>query len=144
MRAVSGGGGNIEVVSTVEAADSPNPASLFAGVNDGPATSAQGGLPRLWSMSGTPEVRRGGVFSPEVERIFKSLKAFQLHLGSRGKEVTQVVRSKPSCEGYPRKSSSSWEQPRWPRVLALQVGGNRARIHPKSGTNGPTVASTVM
>ena len=104
-----------------------------------------GGLPLLWSTSGTWEVRRGGVASSEVEGIFKSLKASQLfHLGSRGKGVTQVLWSKSSCEGYSCKSCSTWEQPRWPQVPALQVGGNWARTHPKSLTNVPTVVSTVM
>lgn len=147
-RAISCGGGDVEAVSTVEAADSPNPVRLFAGVNDGGKSGLPllpRGLPPPWSMSGTWEVRRGGVASSVVDGIFKSLKAFQhLCLGSREKEVTQVLWSMSSCEGYPWKSSSSWEQPRWPWVLALQVGGNWARIHPKSGTNGPTVVSILM
>lgn len=49
-----------------------------------------------------------------------------------------------SGEGYPWKSSSSWQQPRWPWLPDLQVRENWARIHSKSGTNDPIIVSTVM
>lgn len=81
-------------------------------------------------------------FPLQTESVFKSLRDFQLlYLWSRGKKV---VWSKSSREAFPWKSSSSWQQPRWPWLPDLQVRENWARIHSKSGTNGPTIVSTVV
>lgn len=49
-------GGEVEAVSTVEAADRPNPVSLFAGVNDGRKSD----LPPAGTSSALVHVRHMG------------------------------------------------------------------------------------